>query len=330
MRAWIGWLLGGLLVAACSPDFDRASDVFDLRILAVRTEPAERVYQITLYEDGVPQLDPTALVGLETVVTLLVANPPEPTAPLSYRVEGCLLDEALDCRDDELRTLFGQGESPPGEIAVTAAIPLELAVGSFQEDPFFGIYGAAVWLAGEVARGEEALPFLKSFALVPDYGQGRTANVNPEIAGILAGEEGKEAPVELDGEGRFHAAPGGKTRFLAEFPEGTRETYVVKAVDIAGLEFTTDTTVEAVWEAAYDKELTEELAVDFFGTCGRFSEDWKSEALSLAFETEEDKADKDLSVTWRAPEEPGPCTLWFVVTDGRGGVGWYVLPVAVD
>jgi len=69
--------------------------------------------------------------------------------------------------------------------------------------------------------------------------------------------------------------------------------------------------------------------VSFFGTCGEFATDVKSEVLNVAFETEEDKKDKDLGVEWTAPAEDGPCTLWFVAADGRGGIGWRKLVVMV-
>ena len=55
----------------------------------------------------------------------------------------------------------------------------------------------------------------------------------------------------------------------------------------------------------------------------------KSEKIHVFMESEEDKADKDLGVEWTAPDTPGEITLWFVVDDGRGGIGWVDLKVQV-
>jgi hypothetical protein len=326
MRA-LPWLLLVITWSACSANFDDAWDVYDLRLLGLQVEPPEHVYTIELDDEGVPQLDPTSFLVAPVTLTMLVVNPEAPNTPFDYRVEGCLLDQSLNCRDDAIRVVFAEGEALPGELSVPVELTPELVLKSFESDPFFGIFGAAVWIAGTVSVGEVTVPFLKSFALVPDYGQGRVANSNPVITGIWAGELDQEEPLVLE-EGVYRPAAGQEQRLLPVFPDDVRETYVVKALDLATLEFTTDTTFQAVWEQSYDKELTEELTVSFYTTCGKLSEDQKSEALSLAFETEEDKEDKELGVTFTAPDK-GACSVWFVANDGRGGVGWLELPVAV-
>jgi hypothetical protein len=320
----------GLLLMACSPGFDEPWDVYDLRIIGMKLDPPEHVYKILVDEEtGMPELDPGSLILPPITLTILVANPEAPEVPFQYRVEGCLLDGSLNCVDDEFRTLFAEGEALPGEVSVEFMPPMELMVKSLEEDPFLGIYGFSIWVAGTITVGDSSIPFLKSFSVVPDYGQGRVANTNPVITEIWAGEEDEEEPLKLAADGTFEPAASEDIRLLPVFPEDVRETYVVKAINLATFEFTADTSFEAVWEQAYDKELTEEMTVSYFTTCGSFSDASKSEMINIAIETEEDKEDKELGSEFRVPES-GTCTIWVVAADGRGGVGWYELPVAVQ
>ena len=327
MRA-LKWLLIGLLAVACSPGFDEPWDVHDLRILGLRLDPPEHVYKIVFDDKGLPIPDPASFIVSPITLTLLVANPEAPDVPYHYRVEGCLLDDSLGCVDDEFHAVFAEGDALPGELSVEFTPSLELVFKSFEEDPFLGLYGASVWVAGTITAGDVSIPFLKSFAVVPDYGQGRVANTNPVITEIWAGEKDEEEPLELADDGSFQPDANDEIRLLPVFPEDVRETYVVKAINLATFEFTEDTTIEAVMEQAYDKELTEELTVSYFTTCGTFSEASKTEAINIAIETDEDKKDKELGTEYGVPES-GSCTIWMVAGDGRGGVGWYELPVLV-
>jgi len=313
---------------ACSPGFDEPWDVYDLRILGVKLDPPEHVYTITFDKQGMPSPDLETFIVPPVTLTILMANPEAPEVPVQYVVEGCLLDDSLGCVDDEFRTLFAEGEALPGEISVQFTLPGELVGKSFEEDPFLGLYGASVWVGGSITVGDATVPFLKSFALVPDYGQGRVANSNPVITELWAGEEDEEEPLELADDGSFQPEASDEIRLLPVFPEDVRETYTVKAINLATFEFTEDTTVEAVWEQAYDKELTEEMTVSYFTTCGSFGSAMRTEAINIAIETEEDKEDKELGNEYTAPDS-GSCTIWMVAGDGRGGVGWYELPVVV-
>jgi hypothetical protein len=327
MRALKFFILG-LLVMACSPGFDEPWDVYDLRIIGMKLDPPEHVYKIIIDEQGMPLPDLASFVIPPVTLTILVANPEAPAVPFHYRVEGCLLDGSLSCVDNEFRTLYAEGEALPGEVSVEFTPSMELILKSLEEDPFLSIYGFSIWVAGTITVGDSSIPFLKSLAVVPDYGQGRVANTNPVITGIWAGEEDEEVPLELADDGSYQPAANDEIRLLPVFPEDVRETYVVKAINLATFEFTEDTSIESVWEQAYDKELTEELTVSFFTTCGSFSDATKSEMINIAIETEEDKKDKELGSEFRVPES-GTCTVWVVAGDGRGGVGWYELPVVV-
>ena len=329
MKRWSSLVFLMAMSAACSPDFERPSEVLDFRILAVQVEPPEYIYKVSLDESGMPEIDMAALSIPAARVTVLVSNPLAPDSPFEYVVEGCNLDTNLACVEDDARLEYGSGTAVPEVFEVPVVLGLEQITAAFTGAPFFGVYGAASWIAGQLTYQEEEIAFLKAFVLSPDYGQGRVPNTNPRIAGILTGEKGQEVPLPLDADAVFQADSSEEYRLSASFPEGTRETYVVKAVDLSVVAAQDEVDFAAIWKNAYDKELTEELNVDFYGTCGVFSDDRKSESLNVAFESEKDKDNKDLSVTWTAPDEPVPCTLWFVAGDSRGGVGWYRLSVNI-
>jgi len=337
-KRWIRWLLVLLLPAlGCSAGFESPSQVLDLRILAVRVEPPEVVYPSDGM--GVPEIDPATFSLPATRLTLLVADPVEPAAKFAYRVEGCVFTNGLVCDDDLPRVEFASGKAFPGTVDVDITIPLDLIMASFEADPFFGYFGVAVWLTGEIRRGDEIAPFVKAFILSPGYGfegeKTRLSNRNPGITGLLTGEKEAETPIALDDEGRFSAAVGEKVRLLAQIPPEDRETYWVMTLalempDLSEGELPEGLDPGELTSLGEEKEITEELSVDFFGTCGRFAADWKSEELHLLFEKEEEKKEKDLGVDWTAPDEAGECYLWFVVSDGRGGIDWHSLTVSVE
>jgi len=314
----------------CDPGFDSVSEVEDFRLLAIRTEPPEHIYKVAIDDKGMPQVDPVSLLIPQVSATLLLASPGQEKTKVSYRLEGCILDNNLECLEGKARSVFAEGAEVPGEIGLTLTLPLDLIAQSFEADPYFGIFGAAVWLSGEVVQAEVTIPFLKAFILSPDYGQGRDANTNPTILGILEGEKDEEVSIELDAEGVYRAEAGKEYRLLVDIAAADRETYVVKALALSTLVFSQDTKIEEVMDLAYDKELTEDLTINFHSSCGGLSVESKSEELHILFETEEDKKDKDLSVIWTAPEKSDNCDLWFVATDGRGGVGWYSLSISVE
>ena len=325
------WVVLVLVLGACDPGFDVPTEVYDFRILAIRTDPPEHIYKSSVDDKGMPVVDLLSIMASPQIKsTLLLSSPGQEDSMVSYRLEGCILDGNLNCTEGLPRTVFGEGESLPGELEIVVTLPPDLVVKSWEADPYFGIFGWAVWLSGEVVQGDVAIPFLKAFIFSPDSGQGREANSNPTILGILEGEEDKESAIELDGKGVYQVKSGEEYRLLADISEDDRETYVVMALPLSELEFTSANKREEVMALSYEKEITEDMTISFFGTCGKFSSESKSEKLHILFETEEDKKDKDLSVDWTAPAESEDCTLWFIATDGRGGVGWYALEVSVQ
>ncbi len=292
----------------CSDNFDSPSLVIDLRVLALQADPPEYVYPTD--GNGVPKIEEGEIPALPaSKLTMLVANPEG--GKVSYVVKGCVLDSNLACDPTGPVVEFGKGESEPGELSVNILVGQELVEKSIEADMAHGIFGFVVWIAGEVTSGDQSVPFVKSFLFSPDFGVPKVPNSNPEISELRTGEKDKEVPLSVGKDGFLAAKRDEAIRFLPVIPEEDREDYTIRNFELKPV------------------DMTEEMTVSFFATCGTFGAEAKSEVLNVAFETEEDKEDKDLGVEWTAPSEDGPCTLWFVAADGRGGIGWRKLVVMV-
>jgi hypothetical protein len=311
-------LIAGL-AWACGPSFDGPEAVTDLRVLAVQAEPPEIIY---------PAVPPAEA---ETEVTFLVVNPEAPAVPVDWRLTGCVILDNGRC-DTAMEVPLAEGSGPLGEISAAVLLPKALIDASFDADVYRGIFGAAVWIQGVVVQeGEPETRFIKSLVLSPDYGIGRAPNQNPWLDGIHAGDEGEEEPLELDRDGAFRVAAGEKVRLLPVSPEETREHYVVPAFAFDG---ELDPAALAAGELPdvtfTTEELDEELVFHFYASIGSLSTASKAEGINVILEGDKDREERDLSVTFKAPKEPGEGMLWFVVDDERGGVGWVSFPVVVE
>lgn len=313
-----------LWAGACSPGFDDIREIKDLRVLGARVDPVEVVVPANpaLLESALMNLEAPYEVGepMRTELVLLVANPEAPEAPVNYELRGCVLGGDFRCREGLPDELLASGTLTPGETAIPVTFSVDLIGASIRNDPFFGIFGAAVWLRGELQQGDVRQLFLKSFVVMPDYEGGREANQDPTISDILAGDEDEEIPLELDASGVWHVPSAETVRLLPVIPEEDRQTFLV-------FSFSGELAMDAQGEI---REETEEMTVRFFSTCGAFSSEYKTEQTFIFLETEEDRESKNLSVEWTAPGEPELCQIWFVVEDGRGGTNWLELPVSVD
>jgi hypothetical protein len=144
--------------------------------------------------------------------------------------------------------------------------------------------------------------------------------------------------VQPNDEGAWEVTAGEDYRFVADRAAEDKETFRVLAMNstqaaaqLGGSGCDAEET-EAVnlEDLYYVKEETEDITIRFYGTCGEFAFAEKTDEIDTMFETKEDAAKKDMSVTWTAPDPPeGDCTLWFVMADNRGGVSWRELNVEV-
>jgi hypothetical protein len=297
---------------ACAPDFDSPSKVTDLRVLAIQMNPPEFIYPSDLV--GLPTEEAFQMMNSSpvSIARILVANPLDPDALLEYRVEGCLLGNDFYCADSPTPTLYGDGASQPGILEVSTYFTSTHIEAIFDAAPASGFFGAAAWVTGEVWSPDESVTFLKSQLFSPNYGGVRTVNENPSLDDVLLGEKDEELPIVVQPDGYWETLTSEEYRLLPVIPKDDHQSYVVMTFSLE------------------HKEITEEMTVRFFGTCGDFQDESKTEVLDILFETKEDIPEKSLATTWTAPKEPiNDCTLWFVVTDGRGGVGWWTQKVRV-
>ena len=308
-----------VLTGACGPSFQGPETVEDLRVLAVQATPPEVIY---------PTSRPTEV---EAELRFLVVNPAAPGVPVDWRLTGCVLQDDSRC-DPALETVLGEGRDPLGEIAAMVTLPKDLIDASFAADLYQGIFGAAVWVQGVVLQdGEPEVRFVKSILLSPDYGIGRAANVNPWLDEILAGEEDDEVALERDRGGTWRVSAGEKIRLLPVAPDAARETYVVPAFDFEGALDPAAIAAGELPDVTFTtEELDEELVYHFYASLGDLSTATKGEGINVLLESDQDRVDRDLSVEFTPPKEPGTGTLWFIVDDERGGVGWLTIPVVVE
>ncbi|MFH1530588.1 MAG: hypothetical protein ABIK09_07625 [Pseudomonadota bacterium] len=315
------YILGLLVVLSggCGPGFEGPEKVEDLRVLGVRADPPEIIYLAA------------RPVEATTELSFLVVNPVAPTVPVDWRLTGCVVRDDGRC-EAATEILLAEGRDPPGEIIAAVTLPKDLIQASFDADLYFGLFGAAVWIQGVIVQaGEPEARFIKSVLLSPDAGIGRTANTNPWLDEIRTGDEDLEEPLSLDRDGIWRVAAGETIRLLPVSPEETREAYVVPAFTYEG---TLDPEAIAGGEIPdftfTTEALDEELVFHFYTSIGDLSTASKAEGINVILESDQDREDRDLSVNFKAPKEPGAGTLWFVVDDERGGVGWLTIPVVVE
>lgn len=342
-----------VILGACSANFEGKTEIVDLRVIGVTAEPPEFVFYVPpeflqmLFSaeeepppgdverppDGKGEGKGGGLLSetppLKVDLGMLVVDSDGDPGEFSYKLTACVLTNNLECDPDLPSTELASGKSDTVETVVPVELPWEVVEASIAADAVGGIFGAAVWIRGEVSGEEGDETFLKSVIVTPDIIGGRVSNTNPQIVEILEGDKDEEQPLPAVLGEPVQLEVDQEYRLLPSIPEEARETYVVLSFDVNFDDLSEDMDPQQLIEDAQAEEITEELQVSFYSTCGTFLEDSKSEALNPIFETEEDKKEKSLSGRWYSPPEPEECSLWFVSDDGRGGVGWYQLDVSV-
>lgn len=323
--ASLGLFAALALASACSPGFDDVTEVKDLRVLVVQASPPQHLIALppeALFQAITAFKTPTTLTEpVDVAVTLLVADPRKKEGEVQVKLEACVLGGDKRCRDDYPRVPIADKWVPLGESTFVATLPPDLLNGAMEEDSIKGIFGAAIWINGEITDGETTEPFLKTFILMTDYTGGQQKqNTNPSFE-LEAGEEEKETPVTLNAQGAFEATAGEEVRFLPVVAEEEHQDFIV-------FTFTQDPNSDK--EPGFE-EKTEEMTFRFYASCGSLSTDFKSEQTVIFWEKDDPEEEKDLSVKWNPPDEPTDvCTIWFLIEDGRGGVNWIELPVVVN
>jgi hypothetical protein len=277
------------LAVACDTGFEEQSIVIDLRVLAIRSEPAEVVVDVD------PD-DLTSVVLPPVTFTALVADP-RGVAPYTWTMTACGETFSLRCDDEELdyRVTFAEGtlasidEQPTGVLQADVAL-LQAAL---EEDEFLGLGGipVAVELVIRSASGEE-VHAAKRIYYAPRQPPAKVQNQNPTLADLRA--RGEPWP---DGQ-PLTVARGEQIELEPVESETVREDYLVPTLDGGSRMF------------------TENLRYSWLATGGDFTEQFTGGAKDV-FGNE-----PRLKTKWRAPNAEATIRMWIVQRDERGGTFW--------
>ena len=283
------------VAAACTPDFQVGAVVVDLRVLAVRADPPEAF--VDLQKGTVASV--TAHV--------LVADPNAGGQDATVNAALCFPTDTLLC--DPGSPALPQTVAGVGDIALPPiSIPAALVAAALQNDQLKGLGGVRVQLALSVATRDPNGPVKAEKTLL--YSDSQTPNHNPTVAGLLLTQDGT-ATMTL-APGQTLALPVGQAVGLRpslpcadDAPGGCaggEEHYT--AIDFHG---------NAV-------ALREEIAWAFFSTAGAsLDRDSADEPLPELQQSQD-------GLVRISAQAAGRGTFWVVGRDGRGGIGWLVVP----
>jgi hypothetical protein len=284
------WICAFVL-AACNAGFQSQSIVVDLRVLALRSDPAEVVVDV----------DPADLTSVElpdVTFTALVADPLGPVT-LAYTWTACPVTDTLRCDDPtapNLRFADGttddlDGKPPTARLAVT----VDLLRAALDADTFHGLGGVPVQVELAIrpagAPDDQAVFASKLIVYAPRIPAGRLPNQNPTIAALNI----DSVPVGVDSVPSV-AAQQQITLEPVE-PVGARETYAVPTLD------------------GGERVFTENLRYSWLATSGSFSQEHTGGPVDVF-------GNHPLLRTKWTPGLPGIVFIWVVQRDERGGTYW--------
>jgi hypothetical protein len=337
-KHWL-WCVASFAVAACRPEIEgRPSLVQSERILAVRSTPADAKPQATVsYEslyvgpDGMldgEALDwalcrkRKALTETGSIAPECLAREASVLEPLGAgaNATGSILKEACE--------LFGPTPPTPqpGEPSARAADP-DTTGGYYQSvrvisgaaDYSLGVTRLACGLGG--ATQEQSADFTRRYR----------SNENPLVDDlVLLHDDGSaESLSAVDSDDLTHIAPGQQVLLRAAWSDCAGQAACGDAVCSAkedeqscAEDCRTPHGCSGAEPYVYFDPLNrrlsdrrESIRVSWFATAGRFEHERTGRAES----------DADLTTTdnpWTAPDEAAEVSLWAVIRDDRGGVGW--------
>lgn len=305
-------LLGAALLPGCTPDFEEAWQVTDLRILAIQADPAEALGTRA------------TLVALPPVhVTALVVDPRAPDAAVDWELWACS-PEQNTCDDAAARVLVKRARTAPAAIAADFAITPALLATAIQKDTLRGFGGVPVKVHLKVSGPRGSDEGIKRLV----YGLADQPLKTAPAAGTLRGTCRTTLPSCDDG---LSCERGSCLRLPNRNPAILRLTADDKPLDatrklVAGQKVklypeTPAGEAEAYWVYTFEggtRQREEYLSYSFFATSGKLS-NANTGGRPSVFITR--KSALDLSSSW-TPAEAGRATLWLVVRDDRGGVSW--------
>jgi len=283
------WLAVAVSFAAgCETGFETQSLVIDLRVLAVRSDPAEVVVDVDPDDLASVQLPPVTF-------TALLADPAGPR-PLEYTWTACPETMSLRCDDPDVTfsLQFGGGTTDVSvEPSATLQVNLPLLMAALEQDEFLGLGGIPV-IAELVLRAPDGnvIHAAKRIFFGPRVPPEKVANLNPTLAELRA----RDAP--FPEETALVVTRLEEIELMPVEPPDAREVYVVPTLDGGSRTF------------------TENLRYSWLATGGTFKDEFTGGATDIFGNT------PLLQTRWTAPGEPGSITLWLVQRDERGGTSW--------
>jgi hypothetical protein len=278
--------------AACSNNFEARSIILDLRVLGMRSDPAEVVVDV----------DPASLASTDlppVATTILLADPLGPR-PIQYMLTACPVTDDLRCDEPaQPNRVFAQGTtgdvdaSPPVGVL---QVDIELLQAALAADDFHGLGGIPVQIeliAKPANAGDDQLIYAsKELFYAARIPAGRTENQNPTLAELDADGDPFVEAVPLG------VAPAQVVTLEPVEPAGVHETYSVPTLD------------------GNVRVFTENLRYSWFATAGEFSDEQTGGPTDI-FGNQ-----PLLRTRWTAPTESGAVRLWLVQRDERGGTYW--------
>ena len=277
-----------LALAGCDAGFETQSLVLDLRVLGMRSDPAEVVVDVNPDDITSIQVPPVTF-------SALIADPAGPR-PLQYSWTACPETMSLRCDDPDVTFSlpFGSGTVDiTVEPSATLQANLPLLQAALEQDEFLGLGGIPVIAELVLSDGAGVeLHAAKRIFFAPRVPPEKVANRNPQLAELRA----RDAPFPEDTP--LRVAPGEEIEFLPVEPEGVREVYVVPTIDGGSRTF------------------TENLRYSWLATAGSFKDEFTGGATDIF-------GNKPLLRSrWTAPNAATTVTLWLVQRDERGGTFW--------
>jgi hypothetical protein len=289
--------LAALLFAGCQGDLEKQSEIVKLRVLAVQAEPAELI------------VDP-ARPPPRTTLTALAVEPSG--APVAVEYALCTVQQAVPPPDVDCPGSQGIPLAPAGPTSAVLdlgdpraiALALQLAQDGGTAGGALPPEGVPVLVGFRATAPAHGLPdggppgadggnvqVLQGLTTVTARGPGAPLNQNPGIATLLMGT----TRIQIASDGST-TAPASTTQRLTPVPAPDSKE-------------PTDGGVES-------------LGYSFFATAGSISSLRSTDTTATG-------QPEDISVDWTAPGSGQPVSLWVVVRDGRGGVGWIARSVQV-
>jgi hypothetical protein len=281
-----------LFTLACTPDLEGPEIVRDLRILAVQAEPPEA------------SIDLQTGAAEQVTVRILAVDPVEKERGMAMNGVLCFPTDSGRC-EGVPSVPIGPPNPPPPSAATAAGttpswtvqVPPAIVQAAVQQDDLKGFGGVRVQFSLQVDDGDPHGPVFAEKILLFSP-PGGSVNHNPRLESLELTRDGAPAGILQAGD-PLSVPVGVEVGILPRLAagEGGAETYT--AIDLQGNAVT----------------LTEAPRYSFFTTAGG--------DLDVATADEPPPGTRPLEglVRFKALRR-GTGTVWIVVRDGRGGLGW--------